>query len=80
MKRTLCIALHDVAPATWPRCERLLAMLDGIGARAVTLLVVPDFHRGGAAVRGRKICEEDANEGGVEAAGEQKASSEARAR
>ena len=51
MKRTLCMALHDVAPATWPRCERLLAMLDGIGARAVTLLVVPDFHRGGAAGR-----------------------------
>lgn len=51
MKRTLCIALHDVAPATWPRCERLLAMLDGIGARAVTLLVVPDFHRRGAAER-----------------------------
>ena len=51
MNRTLCIALHDVAPATWPRCERLLAMLDGIGARAVTLLVVPDFHRRGAAER-----------------------------
>jgi predicted deacetylase len=45
MSRTLCIALHDVAPATWPRCARLLAMLDGIGARAITLLVVPDFHR-----------------------------------
>ena len=51
MKRTLCIALHDVAPATWPRCERLLAMLDAIGARAITLLVVPDFHRHGAAER-----------------------------
>jgi uncharacterized protein len=49
VKRTLCIALHDVAPATWPRCERLLGMLDDIGARAVTLLVVPDFHRRGAA-------------------------------
>jgi predicted deacetylase len=48
MSRTLCIALHDVAPATWPRCERLLAMLDDIGASAVTLLVVPDFHRRGA--------------------------------
>ena len=47
MNRTLCIALHDVAPATWPRCERLLDMLDAIGARAITLLVVPDFHRRG---------------------------------
>ena len=51
MNRTLCIALHDVAPATWPRCERLLAMLDAIGARAITLLVVPDFHRHGAVER-----------------------------
>jgi predicted deacetylase len=49
MTRTLCIAVHDVAPATWPRCERLLALLDDIGARALTLLVVPDFHRLGAA-------------------------------
>jgi hypothetical protein len=47
MTNVLCIALHDVAPATWPRCARLLAMLDEIGARAITLLVVPDFHRRG---------------------------------
>jgi predicted deacetylase len=44
MTRRLCIALHDVAPATWPACARLLAMLDEIGAAPVTLLVVPDFH------------------------------------
>ena len=46
--RALCIAVHDVAPATWPRCEALLAVLDGIGAAPLTLLAVPDFHgRGG---------------------------------
>ncbi|MDE1899735.1 MAG: polysaccharide deacetylase family protein [Xanthomonadaceae bacterium] len=46
--RTLCIALHDVAPATWPQCEALLAFLDGLGAAPLTLLAVPDFHgRGG---------------------------------
>jgi predicted deacetylase len=44
MSRGLCIVLHDVAPATWERCERLLAMLDEIAATPVTLLVVPDFH------------------------------------
>lgn len=44
MMRRLCIALHDVAPATWPQCERLLAMLDELGASPVALLVVPDFH------------------------------------
>ena len=44
MTGRLCIALHDVAPATWPACARLLTMLDEIGATPVTLLVVPDFH------------------------------------
>jgi len=41
----LCIELHDVAPATWPLCLRLLAMLDALGPVPVTLLVVPDYHR-----------------------------------
>jgi uncharacterized protein len=44
VNRRLCIAVHDVAPVTWPQCERLLAMLDALGASPVTLLVVPDFH------------------------------------
>ena len=44
MTRQLCVVLHDVAPATWPQCARLLAMLDELGAAQVTLLVVPDFH------------------------------------
>ena len=44
MSGQLCIAVHDVAPATWPQCERLLAMLDALAASPVTLLVVPDFH------------------------------------
>jgi uncharacterized protein len=43
----VCISVHDVAPATWPRCARLLAMLDECGAGPVTLLVVPDYHHGG---------------------------------
>ena len=40
----LCIALHDVAPATWPQCARLLELVDSLGAPPVTLLVVPDWH------------------------------------
>jgi uncharacterized protein len=44
---SVCISVHDVAPATWTRCERLLAMLDERGAGPLTLLVVPDFHRRG---------------------------------
>jgi predicted deacetylase len=48
VRRALCIAIHDVAPATWPQCERLLALLDRVGAPPLTLLVVPDYHhRGG---------------------------------
>ncbi|HEU4621905.1 MAG TPA: polysaccharide deacetylase family protein [Burkholderiaceae bacterium] len=41
---TICIALHDVAPATWPQCERLLAAIDEVAPMAVTLLVVPRWH------------------------------------
>src|SRR5437764_11019004 len=41
----VCIELHDVAPATWPLCARLLAMLDSIGPLPLSLLVVPDYHR-----------------------------------
>lgn len=44
MKRALCIVVHDVAPATWPQCERLLAMLAALGSPAVTLLAVPHYH------------------------------------
>ena len=48
MTRQLCIVLHDVAPATWPQCERLLALIDEFGQPPITLLVVPNFHgRGG---------------------------------
>jgi predicted deacetylase len=49
----LCIVLHDVAPATWPLCERLLDAVDALGAPPLTLLVVPDFH-------GRGRSDEDA--------------------
>ena len=46
MKPRLCVVLHDVAPATWPDCSRLLAMLDELRATPLTLLVVPRFHGG----------------------------------
>ena len=44
MNAQLCIALHDVAPATWPQCARLLDLVDSLGAPPLTLLVVPDWH------------------------------------
>jgi predicted deacetylase len=43
----LCISIHDVAPATWPACQRLLGLLDELGGPPVTLLVVPDYHHQG---------------------------------
>lgn len=43
--RFAAIAVHDVSPATWPECRQLLSMLDGAGARHLSLLVVPNYHR-----------------------------------
>ena len=40
----ICVVLHDVAPETWSRCERLLAAIDALGAIPLTLLVVPEYH------------------------------------
>ena len=48
MNRTLCIAVHDIAPASWPRCEALFDLLDRLGAPPATLLVVPDYHHRGS--------------------------------
>ncbi len=43
--RTLCIVLHDVAPATLAPCRRLLDALDRIQPDVrVTLLAVPRYH------------------------------------
>ena len=41
--RAWSVSVHDVAPATWPDCLRLLEMLAPWSVR-VSLLVVPDFH------------------------------------
>lgn len=49
MTRAMCIEIHDVAPATWSRCARLLDAVDEAGGAPVTLLVVPDFHGRGCA-------------------------------
>ena len=51
MTRAVCIAIHDVAPATWPRCEVLFDLLQRLGAPPATLLVVPDYHRRGSVER-----------------------------
>lgn len=55
MSGKVCIAIHDVAPATWPQCSRLLAMLDELGGPPLTLLVVPDYHDRGRIDRSREF-------------------------
>jgi uncharacterized protein len=42
----VAIGLHDVSPATWPECERILELVRSLRADVpITLLVVPDLHR-----------------------------------
>lgn len=49
-ERHLCVVLHDVAPARWDGCARVLRQLRrvaaqvGVAAVPVTLLVVPQLH------------------------------------
>ena len=42
--RSVAFVVHDVAPGTWTACAQLLQMLDDLGARPVTILVVPHYH------------------------------------
>ncbi len=58
MSGLLCIALHDVAPATWDACRRWLDQLDALEASAPTLLLVPDFHGRGGFVQAPAIVDE----------------------
>lgn len=44
MTREWAVSIHDVAPATWPQCEELLALLAPWGVRT-TLLVTPHYRR-----------------------------------
>lgn len=47
--RALCVVIHDVAPATWPDCLRLLQAVREVGDIPLTWLVVPRWH--GSAAR-----------------------------
>jgi len=41
--RWLCVSLHDVAPATWDACRRVLQAVREVADVPVTLLVVPVY-------------------------------------
>ncbi|MES2014912.1 MAG: polysaccharide deacetylase family protein [Pseudomonadota bacterium] len=40
----LCVAIHDVAPATWSDCVRLLHAIRAVADIPLTWLVVPRYH------------------------------------
>ena len=40
----LCLSIHDVAPATWQDCQRLLRAIGAVADIPLTLLVVPNYH------------------------------------
>ena len=42
--RLLATVVHDVAPATWADCRRLIDALDDMGIRPLSLLAVPRYH------------------------------------
>jgi hypothetical protein len=42
--KALCVSIHDVAPATWDDCLRLLDAIRAVADIPLTLLVVPRFH------------------------------------
>jgi hypothetical protein len=42
--KALCVSIHDVAPATWPACQRLLRAIQEVADIPLTLLVVPCYH------------------------------------
>ena len=51
---TLCVAIHDVAPATWSECLHLLHAIRAVADIPLSWLVVPQYH--GSTLRSR-ACE-----------------------
>jgi hypothetical protein len=42
--RFLAVSVHDVAPATWDRCQRVLDAVRAVADIPLTLLAVPAYH------------------------------------
>lgn len=41
----LLVSIHDVTPATWPACLKLIRAIEAVSPMPLSLLVVPDRHR-----------------------------------
>jgi predicted deacetylase len=55
-ERCYCVVMHDVAPATWSKCQRLLAALREVASFPATLLLVPHYHHGEVAAAHPEFC------------------------
>lgn len=51
-ERALCVAIHDVAPVTWPECARLFEAVRAVADIPLTWLVVPCYHGNGVSPPG----------------------------
>ena len=56
MQRSLVVSIHDVAPSTRAKVEKILASLAGHGVHTCSLLVVPDYHRLGRSLADPSFC------------------------
>ena len=50
MQRALVVSIHDVAPSTRAKVEKILVELAGHKVHTCSLLVVPDYHRQGCSL------------------------------
>jgi predicted deacetylase len=56
VQRALVVSIHDVAPSTRAKVEKILASLAGRGVNTCSLLVVPNYHRLGRSLADRSFC------------------------
>src|SRR6266852_5043047 len=54
-KDFLVVSIHDVAPSTQAIANKIISELSQRGIRVCSLLVVPDYHHQGAAMKDRQF-------------------------
>jgi len=51
----IVVSLHDVAPSNWDVASKIISELSRHGVRICSLLVIPDYHHQGLAMRDRQL-------------------------
>lgn len=60
----LCVSIHDVAPANWMECQRLLEAIRAVADIPLTFLVIPQYHgRQGSPANYERMLEKLLSEG-----------------